>query len=173
MKNLLFMLALVLITSFQAQTVKSKNLKIKYTPPAGWNTEEFGGKSPWEDAGNTMCRCAGVHFFKTSKDGKMHVVLYPSSQSGLDSAKRNGVSNLVFEDVQKVDKVRNNGMSMERKKSNFTDVKTKTKSFEAYKYFTKVEDHFFIIYAWQENMQALNSSNEKEVMQMVNAIEPL
>ena len=171
MKTLLLALCMCLFSISQAQSVKSKNLKIKYTPPAGWNTEEFGGKSPWEEAGNDFCHCSGAHFFKSHKDGKMHVVIYASTQSGLDSTKRNNVGNLHFEDVVKFDRVRNNDMSFERKKSNFTDTKTKAKSYEAYRYFVKVEDHFYIIYAWQENMQALNSTNEKELFAMVNAIE--
>lgn len=171
MKNLFLLLTLCLFTFSQAQITKSKNLKIKYELPAGWNAEEFGGKSPWEEAGNNLCPCAGVHFTKSHKEGKMHVVIYPSTQSGLDSTKRDGVGNLHFEDVVKYDRVRNKGMSFERKKSNFTDLKTKTKSFEAYRYYTKVDDHFYIVYAWQENMQTLNSTNEKELFQMVNAFE--
>ena len=171
MKHLLILLCISLFSLSQAQTVKSKNLKIKYTPPAGWNAEEFGGKSPWEEPGNDLCHCSGVHFSKSHKDGKMHVILYVSTQAGLDSAKRNSVGNLRFEDVVKFDRVRNNDMSFERKKSNFTDTKTKSKSFEAYRYFVKVEDHFYIIYAWQESMQALNSTNEKELFAMVNAFE--
>lgn len=171
MRILLSLMFIGLMAFSQAQSVKSKNLKIKYTPPAGWNVEEFGGKSPWEEAGNEMCHCSGAHFSKSHKDGKMHVVIYASTQSGLDSTKRNGVGNLHFEDVVKYDRVRNNDMSFERKKSNFTDTKTKAKSFEAYRYFVKVEDHFYIIYAWQENMQTLNSTNEKELFAMVNAIE--
>jgi hypothetical protein len=34
-----------------------------------------------------------------------------------------------------------------------------------------VDDHYFIIYAWQENMQMLTSTNQKLVLDMVNAIE--
>ena len=171
MRSLAFFLFMSLLGLSQAQTTKSKNLKIKYTPPAGWNAEEFGGKSPWEDSGNEMCHCSGAHFFKSHKDGKMHVVIYASTQSGLDSTKRNSVGNLHFEDVVKYDRVRNNDMSFERKKSNFTDTKTKAKSFDVYRYYVKVEDHFYIIYAWQENMQTLNSANEKELFAMVNSIE--
>jgi len=171
MKNLILTLLISLSTLLQAQT-KSKNLKIKYTLPAGWNAEEFGGKAPWEDAGNTFCHCAGAFFYRQHKDGKMNVVIYPSTQAGLDSTKRNFVGTLHFEDVVKYDNVRSNGMSLQRKKSNFTDSKTGAKSFEAFRYFTKVEDHFYIIYAWQESMQPLNSTNERELLQMVNAIEP-
>jgi hypothetical protein len=171
MKNLLLVMLFGFFSFSQAQTTKSKNLKLKYTLPAGWNAEEFGGKAPWEDAGNAMCHCAGVHFYKSHKDGKMNVVVYPSTQPGLDSTKRNSVGNLHFEDVVKFDRVRNNDLSFERKKSNFTDSKTKARSFEVYRYFAKAEDHFYIIYAWQENLQTLNSTNEKELFQMVNAIE--
>lgn len=171
MRTFLFIAFCSLFLGLGAQTTKSKNLKIKYTLPAGWNAEEFGGKAPWEEAGNDLCHCSGAHFTKSHKDGKMHVVIYPSTQSGLDSAKRNNAGALHFEDVVKYDRVRNNDISFERKKSNFTDTKTKAKSFEAYRYYAKVEDHFYIIYAWQENMQALNSTNEKELFAMVNAIE--
>jgi hypothetical protein len=175
MKNILILVSIGLSAFLQAQTVKSKVLKIKYTPPAGWNAQEFGipTTKTWEEPGNALCNCSGVHFFKSHKDGKMNVVVYPSTQSGLDSAKRNSVGNLKFEDVVKYDKVRNNDLSFERKKSNFKDAKTNAKSFEAFRYFTKVDDHFYIIYAWQENMQALNSVNEKELFDMVKAIEAL
>lgn len=174
MKNICILLAISLSTVLTAQqTVKSKILKLKYTPPAGWNVQEFGSPSTktWEEPGNNLCSCSGVAFTKSDKDGKLNVVVYPSTQSGLDSTKRNSVGNLKFEDVVKYDKVRINDLSFERKKSNFTDNKTKAKSFEAFRYFTKVEDHFYIIYAWQENMQALNSVNEKALVEMVKAIE--
>ncbi len=171
MKHLFFLLFISLFAFAQAQTLKSKNLEIKYTLPAGWSAEEFGGKTPWEEKGNDLCHCSGAHFSKSHKDGKMHVVIYASTQSGLDSTKRNSVGSLHFEDVIKYDRVRNNDMSFERKKSNFTDAKTKAISFDVYRYFVKVKDHFYIIYAWQENMQTLNSTNEKELFAMVNSIE--
>jgi hypothetical protein len=176
MKNLCFLFVMGLSMALTAQkTIKSKSLKLKFTPPAGWNVQEFGSANTktWEEPGNEMCPCTGVAFFKSHKDGKMNVVVYPSTQSGLDSAKRNFVGTLRFEDVAKVDRVRNNDISFERKKSNFTDSKTKTKSFEVYRYFAKVDDHFYIIYGWQENMQPLNSSNEKEIFAMVNSIEAI
>lgn len=171
MRTLLFLSFVLCLNLAQAQTIKSKNLKLKYTPPAGWNAEEFGGKMPWEEAGNDLCHCSGVHFTKSHKDGKMHVVGYPSTQAGLDSAKRNNVGNLHFEDVVKFDRVRINEVSFERKKSNFVDIKSKAKSYEVFRFFAKVEDHFYIIYAWQENMQTLNSANENELFAMVKAIE--
>jgi len=174
MRNLLFLVLISLSAAlFSQQSVKSKPLKLKYTPPAGWNAEEFGAKTSWEESGNAMCKCSGVAFFKSHKDGKMNVVVYPSSQSGLDSAKRNFVGNLRFENVEKYDKTKNKYFSFERKRSNFTDSKTTKKSFEVIRYLAKVEDHFYIIYSWQENMNALNSTNEKELYEMVNAIEPL
>jgi len=173
MKHLILFLFICLAASLGAQPLKSKNLKIKYTPPAGWNAEEFGTKTPWEESGNNLCKCAGVHFSKSHADGKMHVVIYPSTQAGLDTTKRNRVGELEFVDLVKYDRVRNNGMSLERKKSNFINPKTKAKSFEAYRYITKVDDHFYIVFAWQENMQALNSTNEKELFLMVNAFEPI
>lgn len=172
MKKLLYFVFMGLSFVTQAQSTKSKNLKIKYTLPAGWNAEEFGSKISWEETGNAMCHCSGIAFTKSHKDGKMNVVVYPSTQSGLDSAKRNSVGNLRFEDVVKFDRIRNNEISFERKKSNFIDAKTKAKSFETYRYFAKVEDHFYIIYAWQENMQALNSTNDKELTEMFKAIAP-
>jgi len=171
MKLFFSLLFMGLFSLAQAQTIKSKTLKLKYTAPAGWTAEEFGDKSPWEAMGNSLCPCSGVHFSKSHPDGKMHVVVYPSTQAGLDSTKRNRVGNLEFVDVVKYDRVRNNDLSFERKKSNFIVVKTKTRSFEAFRYFTKADDHFLIIFAWQESMQALNSTNEKELFTMVNAIE--
>lgn len=170
MKNLFLALLVSFSALLQAQT-KSKIMKVKYTLPAGWNVEEFGGKAPWEEAGNTMCHCSGIAFSRSHKDGKMNVVVYPSTQPGLDSTKRNFAGTLHFEDVIKYDNIRNNAVPFKRKKSNFTDSKTKAVSYEVYQYFAKVEDHFYIMYAWQENMQPLNSTNEKELFLMVNGIE--
>jgi hypothetical protein len=171
MKRLVLLLIL-LFPALQFAQTKSKNLKLKYTLPAGWTAQEFGGKAPWEDIGNTLCHCAGIIFSRSHKDGKMNVVVYPSTQAGLDSAKRNSVGSLRFVNVEKYDGIRSNGLSYERKRSNFVDAATWAKSYDAYRLFTKAEDHFFILYAWQENMQTLNSQNEKELLEMVRAIEP-
>ena len=72
-------------------------------------------------------------------------MVYPSTQSGLDSTKRNFVGALRFENVEKYDKTKNKYFSFERKKSNFTDSKTNKKSFDVIRYFAKVEDHFYDI----------------------------
>lgn len=167
-----FFLGLTLC-GWSQETVKSKVQKLKYTPPQGWVAEEFGGKTSWEEAGNPLCHCSGIVFTKQNKEGKMKILVYPSTVPGLDSAKRNMVGNLKFEDVQKYDKIKNKHFSFERKKSNFVDAKTGAKSYEVMRYFAKVEDHFYIIYAWQENMNALNSTAEKELVEMLNGIEPL
>lgn len=169
MKNLLLLPLLCLCLLGYSQ--KAKNMKVKYTLPEGWNAEEFGGKSPWEEPGNNLCKCSGLHFYKSHKDGKMNVVVYPSTASGLDSTKRDAVGNLKFVPVEKFDRVRHNDVSMERRKSNFVDAKSKAKSYEAFRYLAKLDDHYYIIYAWQENMQLLNSTNEKELQEMVKGIE--
>lgn len=173
MKKLLFLLSICLPVLLSAQhTIKSKNLKLKYTLPAAWTAEEFGGKKSWDDGGNSLCNCSGLSFTKQNKDGKLNVVAYPSTQAGLDSTKRNLVGSLRFENVDKYDKTRNKNFSFEKKKSNFTDTKNNSKSFEVIRYFAKVEDHFYIIYAWQDNKKAMSPDTEKELYEMVNAIEP-
>lgn len=173
MKKSAFLLFILLSTSILAQqTVKSKSLKLKYTPPSGWNTEEFGGgKESWEEKGNALCYCSGVLFSRSHPEGKLKVLVYPSTVSGLDSAKRNRVGSLQFEDVQKYEKTKNKNFSFEKKRSNFKD--KGSKSYDVIRYFAKVEDHFYIIYMWQENMQMLSPQTEKELYEMVNAIEPL
>lgn len=179
MKTLCLLLATVLSTGLFAQkAIKSKVVKLKYTLPEGWNAREFGNpeNKTWEEGGTAfdnevLCRCSGIYFFRTHKEGKMNVVVYPSTTSGLDSAKRNFVGPLQFEDVEKYDNIRNNGISFQRKKSNFLDSKTRAKSYEVFRYFAKVDDHYFIIYAWQENTQALSAANQKLLFEMVNAIE--
>jgi hypothetical protein len=173
MKLFLSMAILFLgLTLSAQQTIKSKNLKLKYTLPSDWTATEFGTKN-WEEPGNNLCRCAGVLFSKPHKDGKMNVIVYPSSRGGLDSMKRNFVGTLHFEDVVKYDKIKNKAFSFERKKSNFTDIKTKAKSYEVFRYLAKIENDYYLIYAWQESMNALNSNNEKELYEMVNALEPI
>lgn len=172
MKNFIFILLIGCSAAFTAQT-KSKNLKLKYTLPAGWNAEEFGGKTSWDESGGALCKCSYLSFYKSHKDGKMNVVVYPSTQGGLDSTKRNFVGSLGFQNVEKYDKTRNKFFSFERKKSNFIDSKTKNKSYEVFRYFAKVDDHFYVIYAWQETMNPLNSVSEKELYEMVNGLEPL
>ncbi len=173
------MLMLLYFGTHAQKTGKSKNLKLNYTLPEGWNAREFGstGSKSWEEGGtepdNTLlCKCSGIHFSKLHKDGKLHVVVYPSRASGLDSSKRNAVGPLQFVDVEKYDNIRNNGVSFRRKKSNFKNTTTNKIAYEVYRYFAKVDDHYFIIYAWQENMQHLTSINEKLLIEMVNAIEP-
>ncbi|MCY7292451.1 MAG: hypothetical protein LH615_09750 [Ferruginibacter sp.] len=175
MKKLFLFLFIATSTTILAQeTVKSKPLKLKYTPPAGWVAEEFGDKLNWEISGNTLCKCSGVKFTKQHSAGKMNVVVYPSAQSGLDSTKRNFVGSLVFTNVEKYDKTKNKFFSFERKKSNFADArKNNEKSFDVIRYFAKVEDHFYIIYSWQENKQLMSPQTEKELFEMINAIEPL
>jgi hypothetical protein len=172
MKQLLFLVMIGLSVLSTAQTVKSKSLKIKYTLPAGWNAEEAGGKTSWDESGNTLCKCSSVLFTKPGKEGKMNVLVYPSTISGLDSAKRNSAGTLRFENVEKFDKTRNKNFSFEKKKSNFTD-KTGKKSYEVIRYLAKVDDHFYIIYTWQESMSPMSPDAEKQLYEMVNAIEPL
>ena len=174
MKKLFLFLLITAASIISAQeTVKSKPLKLKYTPPSGWVAEEFGSKLNWEETGNALCKCSGVKFTKQHKDGKLNVVVYPSKQSGLDSTKRNFVGTLRFENVEKYDKTKNKFFSFERKKSNFTDSKTNKKSFYVIRYLTKVDYHFYIIYSWQENVSLMSPQIEKELFEMINAIEPL
>jgi hypothetical protein len=172
MKHLIACICLfAALSGWGQETVKSKSLKLKYALPQGWVAEEFGGQSPWEDAGNSLCHCSGIVFTRQHKDGKMKVVIYPSTVAGLDSAKRNAVGNLRFEDVQKYEKGKTKNYSFERKKSNFVEMPGGKKSYEAMRYFIKAGDHFYILYAWQESMNALNSTSEKDLYQMVNSIE--
>ena len=56
----------------------------------------------------------------------------------------------------------------------FVDVKTKAASYNCMRYVTKAKDGYsYIIYAWQENMNLLNSSSERELSKMINVIAPL
>ncbi len=174
MRILTLLLCSALTLSVTAQTVKSKALKLKYTPPASWTAEEFGGLKSWDDGGNpAICNCSGVSFTKPNTNGKMHVVVYPSSAGGLDSAKRGFVGALKFEMIEKYEKTKAKNFSFELRRSHFTDTKTKAQSFDVIRYFAKVEDHFYIIYSWQEKAGTLNSNPEKELFEMINAIEPL
>jgi hypothetical protein len=174
MKQIIIITFLHLTLFIMAQEpVKSKALKLRYTPPSNWSVEEFGGKNSWDESGNALCHCSGVIFTKPNKDGKMNVLVYPSTNSGLDSSKHYSIGNLRFEHVEKYDKTKNKHFSFEVRRSNFNDIKTKAKSYNVIRYLAKVEDHYYIIYAWQENMDLLNSTAEKELYEMVNAIEPL
>jgi hypothetical protein len=173
MRNFILTLAILLSASAFAQTVKSKILQLKYTLPENWSASEFGGKTGWDESGNALCRCSGIEFIKPHPKGKMHVVVYPSSAGGLDSAKRNFVGTLRFDPVEKYEKTTNKNFSFEKRKSSFTDTKTNQKSYNVVRLKGKMEDHYYLIYYWQENMDLLNSNTEKELMEMVNAIEPL
>jgi hypothetical protein len=172
MKNLVS-LCLIAICSFAMAQTKSKILKLKYTAPEGWNVVEFGGPNNWEEPGNALCKCSGLQFTKQNKNGKLSVVVYPSTVSGLDSAKREMVGSMKFMDVEKYDKTKNKFFSFERKRSTFHEVRDNKKMYEAIKYKTKYEDHFYIIYAWQDNMGMMSPDTEKELYQVVNALEPL
>lgn len=173
MKNVLFLLALAFCIQIQAQTVKSKALKLKYTTPAGWAVSEFGGKDSWDQSGNELCNCSSLHFTKDNKDGKLNVLVYPTTVNGLDSAKRNIVGRMQFVDVEKYDKTRNKNFSFEKRRSNFVNMKTKGKSFEVIRYKAKVDDHYYLIYTWQENMGMMSPNTEKELFEVINNIEPL
>lgn len=174
MKNLILCLCVLVSSLVIAQkAVKVKELKLKYTLPENWNAEVYAGEQPWETGTNPLCKCAGILFFKAHKNGKMNVVIYPTSTSGLDSAKRNFVGSLRFENVEKYDKTKNAFFSFQKKTSHFTDTKSNKKSFEVVRYLTKIENRSYIIYAWQESMNLLNPTVEKELYEMVNGIEPL
>ncbi|MBA3665617.1 MAG: hypothetical protein H0W61_15635 [Bacteroidetes bacterium] len=173
MKTILLLLSLSFCTcALSQETTKSKNLKLKYTAPQGWTASEFGGKSPWEEGGNTLCKCSGVVFTKQNPNGKLQVLVYPSSTAGLDSAKRNSAGNLRFENVVKYDKIKNKFFSFERKRSSFTDTKTSKKTYEVIRYQTAIDDHFYIIYAWQEASGTISPDTEKALYEVVNNIEP-
>lgn len=171
MRYLIACLLFVSLAASAQETVKSKSLKLKYSLPAGWTAEEFGVKDAWEAPGNALCACAGVLFTRQHKEGKMNVLVYPSSQAGLDSTKRARVGSLQFENVERFEKTRNKNFSFEKKRSHFTS--KGSKSYDAIRYFAKVDDHFYIIYTWQENMAQLSPQTEKELYEMVNALEPL
>ena len=172
MKNLIFLLV---VTSFiaNAQTVKSKVLKLKYTLPENWTASEFGGPTSWDEKGNELCRCSGVAFSKPHKNGKFNVVVYAVPEGGLDSTKREFVGPLHFENVEKVERTTNKNFAFEKRRSHFYDVKAKKDSHNCIRFITKTEGHRYLIYAWQENMDLLNSTSERELNTMVNAIEPL
>ena len=169
---LFFCLSLSLVITAQ-KAVKVKELKLKYTLPENWNAETYATEQPWESANNSLCKCAGILFFKAHKNGKMNVVIYPTTTSGLDSTKRNFVGSLRFENVEKYDKSKNSFFSFQKKSSHFTDTKTNKKSYDVIRYQTKIEDRSYIIYAWQESTNLLNPTVEKELYEMVNGIEPL
>jgi hypothetical protein len=166
-------LCLIVLCGIVAAQTKSKALKLKYSAPEGWNVVEFGGKDSWDESGNSLCKCSGLQFTKQHKDGKLNVVVYPSTISGLDSSKREGVGAMKFVDVEKYDKTKNKNFSFEKKKSSFNDSKTNKKMYEAIKYKTKIDDHYYIIYTWQENSGMMSPDIEKELFQVVNALEPL
>lgn len=174
MKKIILLTLLAAAFSLNAQTVKSKILKLKYTTPESWTATEFGGQTSWDEKGNEMCRCSGVAFSKPDKDGKFNVVVYAVPNGGLDSTKREFVGPLHFENVEKVEKTTNKNFAFEKRRSNFYDVRAKKPSYNCIRYITKAtEGHCYIIYAWQENMNLLNSTSEKALTEMVNAIEPL
>lgn len=174
MKKVIFFSLIVCSLTLNSQTVKSKVLKLKYTTPESWTANEFGGLLNWDEKGNELCRCSGVAFSKPHKNGKFNVVVYPIAKGGLDSTKREFVGALHFENVEKVEKGTNKNFAFEKRRSNFYDVKAKKASYNCIRYITKAtEGHCYLIYAWQENMDLLNSTSEKELTEMVNAIEPL
>ena len=175
MKHYIFLSLCAFSISFSLaqKTTKVKEFQLKYTLPESWNAQAFGVSESWEEAGNHICHCSGILYTKSGKDGKMNVLIYPSTASGLDSAKRSFAGTLRFEDVQKYEKIKNKYFSFEKKRSNFTDTKTNKKSFDVIRYFTKVDAHFYIVYAWQENLGLLSPGSEKELFEMINAIEPM
>jgi hypothetical protein len=169
MKNLLLISCLFVSFLSFSQTAKSKLLKLKYTTPESWTATEFGGQLNWDEKGNELCSCSGVAFSKPDKNGKFNVVVYAVPNGGLDSTKREFVGPLHFENVEKVEKTTNKNFAFEKRRSNFYDVRAKKTSYNCIRYITKpTEGHCYI-----ENMNLLNSTSEKALTEMVNAIEPL
>ncbi len=157
-----------------SQTIKSKALKLKYTLADSWTASEFADPLNWDKGGNDMCKCSGVAFSKPDANGKYNVVVYAVPAGGLDSSKREFVGTLHFVNVEKIEKAVNENFSFERRRSNFVDIKTKAKSYNCMRYITKPKDGYsYIIYAWQENMNLLNSTSERELSKMINVIAPL
>ena len=174
MRKILFIILICASASSFSQTIKSKALKLKYTLADSWTANEFADPLNWDKGGNDMCKCSGVAFSKPDANGKYNVVVYAVPAGGLDSAKREFVGNLHFVNVEKVEKTTNKGFSFEKRRSNFVDVKTKANSYNCIRYISKpTEGHFYIMYVWQENMDLLNSTSERELTEMVNGIEPL
>jgi hypothetical protein len=173
MKKISILLIIACSFSVYSQTVKSKVLKLKYTLPENWTANEFGGPTSWDEKGNEMCRCSGVAFSKPDKKGKLNVLVYAVPKGGLDSAKREFVGPLHFENVEKVERTTNKNFAFEKRRSHFYDVKAKKDAYNCIRFITKTEGHCYLIYAWQENMDLLNSTTEKSLNEMVNAIEPL
>jgi hypothetical protein len=172
MKKLTLLLVFISVFSF-AQTVKSKVLKLKYSLPENWSAIEFGGQTSWDESGNDMCRCSGVLFNKPSKKGNFNVVVYAVPKGGLDSTKREFAGPLHFENVEKVERTTNKNFAFEKRRSHFYDVRAKKDSYNCIRLITKTEGYCYLIYAWQENTDLLNSTSEKELNEMINAIEPL
>lgn len=171
MRLLLFAFSLAVFCANAQETIKSKPLRLRYTAPAGWTATEFGAKDSWETEGNALCRCSGLLFTKPNKNGKLNVLVYPSTQAGLDSAKRSRVGDLQFQDVEKFEKTRNKNFSFEKRRSSFSS--KGSRSYDAIRYYAKVDDHFYIIYTWQDTMSPLEPQTEKELFEVVNALEPL
>ena len=157
-----------------SQTIKSKALKLKYTLADSWTASEFGDPLNWDKGTNSICKCAGVAFSKPDANGKYNVVVYAVPAGGMDSAKREFVGTLHFVNVEKIEKAVNENFSFERRRSKFMDSKTNTASYNCMRYITKPKDGYsYIIYAWQENMNLLNSTAERELSKMINVIAPL
>ncbi len=165
------LLVLFSLMSVAQNTVKVKELKLKYTLPSNWTAKVFSSEFPWEKGTNEFCNCGAIYFFKQHTNGKMNIVVYPTTKGGLDSNKRNMVGNLRFEPVVKYDRAKNAFFQFDKKDSYFTDIKTKSKSFEVLRYIAKKDDLYFIIYAWQESKEVLNPNVEKELFEMVNGLE--
>jgi hypothetical protein len=170
---LCWLLNLMLVNVYSQKAVKLTNLKLKYTLPEGWNAEAFGGESPWENANSGYCKCAGVMFTKQHPNGPMHVLVYPSTISGLDSTKRNYVGSLHFEKVEKYFKTTNKNFSFEKRESYFTDTKKGTKAYDAFRYIARPKTTTYIIYTWQETANKMDGKTERELFEMVNGIEPM
>lgn len=173
-KQFLIALFILNIAALVAQkTVKVQSLKLKYALPEGWRAEVFAGEEPWEKTQSVYCNCAGVLFTKQHSNGAMNVMVYPSTVSGLDSTKRNRVGDLYFEKVEKYFKTTNKVFSFEKRVSAFMDVKKGKKVCDAIRYIARPEKTTYIIYTWQENNLAMDPKTERELFEMVNAIEPI
>lgn len=174
MKSILFSFSILIsLTVIGQKTIKEPALQLKYTLPEGWKAEVYAGETPWEKGTSPYCACAGILFSKPNSNGTLKVMVYPSTISGLDSAKRYAVGALRFEKVEKYFKTTNKVFSFEKRVSYFTDTKSGQQTYEVIRYMARPEKTTYIIYTWQETLNKMDPKTERELFEMVNALEPI
>lgn len=120
---------------------------MKYKLPPDWAVDGFGFDNNWEGYGSSVCDCAGS--INISGNDSLHMVIYPSKKSGVDSLKRNRIWDYTFVVAKKIDDINGKNLIFETSTGYLTCEgcsEESTKDKYTIRYFGKFKSNYYFIY---------------------------